>query len=77
MTVYALASHRSDVEKKMCSVSHTDTGVIQFEEFKRGVREMVAISDPEMDQLVKIADSNKDGVIDYNEFVRVMQLDNQ
>ena len=50
---------------------------IQFEEFKRGVREMVAISDPEMDQLVKIADSNKDGVIDYNEFVRVMQLDNQ
>ena len=55
-------------------VTRNNAGVIQYDEFRKGVQSLVPIKDRDMDRLIDMADLNKDGVIDYNEFNKALTL---
>lgn len=51
-------------------------GVVSYDEFRTGLQRLGVHAPPEqVDKLIKIADQDNSGAIDYSEFVDIMRFD--
>lgn len=65
---------KSNVKEAFKAFDKDGNGFISVEELKHAMESLgETVSNEELDEMVKMADKNKDGKIDYEEFVEIMQ----
>ena len=77
-----MASSESQIEKYLAAFRHFDKngdGNISKEEFERvmkGTKSGSKLSQEDINEMVKEADTNNDGTINYTEFVEMLKQQN-